>query len=77
MTIEDAQKLLTEMFGVEVNIVKEPLFLGFDVAFSYPYYFNEEKRYHIKHIHESCPDSNWEEWIEENKEKINKLLSIL
>jgi hypothetical protein len=77
MTIDDAQKELKELTGVNVEILKEPLFLGYDISFSYPYYFNEEKRYHIKHIHEACPDGNWGEWIEENREKINKLLSII
>jgi len=76
MTIEDAQKLLTEIFGVEVNIIKEPLFLGFDVSFAYPFYINEERHYKFVHLHEQDPE-DWEVWAEEHREEINKKLSIL
>ena len=76
MKIDDAQKLLKELFGVEVNIIKEVLFKGYDVALAYPFYINEEKHYKFVHYHEQDPD-DWEVWAEEHKDDITKKLSIL
>jgi hypothetical protein len=76
MTIEDAQRELQERFGVNVDIIKNDVFMGYNVIFSYYYFMASDRRlmrYEIKEV----PGDDWENWQEINDKKIRENLSIL
>jgi hypothetical protein len=70
-----ARRLLEGKFGVKVTVRREPIFAGYEVHFSYPYYLGKERRYKQRIYHEQAP-ATWEEWAADNEQDIIRSLSL-